>query len=192
MRAAVIAVIVVALVAGSADPAGGQQQGQAEDSSWVPVPPVEQLARLRPFLGLYQHSGQTWISDRPGQGPWRGTLHVTPAGKGWFVDWIISTQSGPIDRQLRMIMTWDADAGEYRVWRFGSTPGDAGHMGQVHFEGEALVMEWHGAPMQDGSPGIFRNTVTLRGDDVLVIRSEAEKSDGTVVLLGEWINRRLL
>src|SRR5690606_28358515 len=119
---------------------------ESDDSAWVPTPPTEQLARLRPFLGLYRHSDQTWITDRPGQGPWRGTLEVKPAGKGWYVDWIISTQSGPIDRQLRMIMTWDDDAGEYRVWRFASSAGDAGHMGRVRFAGDDLVMEWHGAP----------------------------------------------
>jgi hypothetical protein len=191
MRAVVIGMVAV-LLAGAAERSHAQDTTAAGDSAWVPVPPTEQLARLRPYLGLYQHSGQTWISDRPGQGPWRGTLEVKPAGKGWYVDWIISTQSGPIDRQLRMLVTWSVEGNEYRVWRFGSTPGDAGHMGRVRFEGDALIMEWNGAPMPDGSRGTFRNIVRLHGDDELVIRSEAENSEGSVVLLGEWTNRRLL
>lgn len=181
MRALSIAAVALALVTGPAGVVAAQD-----------APPVEQLAQLRPYLGMYRHADQTWITDQPGQGPWRGTLEVKPALKGWFVEWVINTQSGPIDRQLRMLMTWDAAAGEYRVWRFATVAGDAGHMGRVRFDGDALIMEWHGAPMPDGSRGIFRNTVRMHGGDELVIRSEAEQSDGAVVLLGEWTNRRLL
>lgn len=154
--------------------------------------PVERLARFRPYVGLYQHADQTWIGEGAMRGPWRGTLEVGPAVKGWFVEWTINTVSGPLDRQLRMLMTWNEAAGEYQVWRFETLPGSAGAMGRVRFAGDSLIMEWADSPFPDGTTGTFRNTAWMDGPDTLVIRSEAVGGDGTVVLLGEWTNRRLL
>ncbi len=160
---------------------------------WAQAPaPVEELARFRPYVGLYAHADQKWIGDGPMAGPWNGTLEVRPAVKGWFVEWVISTQSPPLDRQLRMLMTWDEEAGEYRVWRFETLPGSAGAMGRVRFVADSLVMEWADAPFPDGSTGTYRNTVWLDGRRALIIRSEAVRRDGGIVLLGEWTSRRLL
>lgn len=47
-----------------------------------PEPPVEQLAKLQPFVvGLYTHTEQYF----DGVGPFNGTLEVGPAVKGWYV-----------------------------------------------------------------------------------------------------------
>lgn len=147
-------------------------QAQSDPSN-VPEPPTEHLARLEPFLGAYAHT-----MDYAGQ-EWAGTLDVRPAVKGWYVEWEINTQSGPIDRQLRLLVTWDREAERYRIWRFETLdplpPG--ANEGAGHFEGDEFVMEWAMAA-PDGEPGTFRNRVRMEGADTLVIVTEGEGASG--------------
>jgi hypothetical protein len=88
------------------------------DTTNIPAPPAAELAPLQPFFGAYEHDDNFW----EGTGPFRGTLEVRPAVKDWCVEWIINTQYGPIDRQLRMLATRDSELGRYRVWRFETLP----------------------------------------------------------------------
>lgn len=170
LRIAVLAALVLTL---SPTP-----QAQTDPAD-IPEPPTEHLARFAPFLGTYAHT-----MDYAGQ-EWAGTLDVRPAVKGWYVEWEINTQSGPIDRQLRLLMTWDHEAERYRIWRFETLdplPPDVNE-GAGHFEDDAFVMEW-ALPAPDGAPGTFRNRVRMEGADTLVIVTEGERASGEVQQIG--------
>jgi hypothetical protein len=68
----------------------------------VPKPPTAELAKFKPFLGKYDVSGDF------AKLPWSGTLELSPAIKGWFVEQTILVKSEGIDREFRMLVTWDA------------------------------------------------------------------------------------
>lgn len=160
------------------------------DPENVPEPPVEQLRALQPFLGLYAHTDQEYA----GVGPWSGTVGVTPAVKGWYVEWVINTHHQAIDRQLRMIMTWDEELGRYRIWRFSTTPQLPPGIveGEARFVADTLVMEWEGVPHPEtGAPGTFRNRAFMDGPDELVIVSDVLPEGATErIQLGEWRSKR--
>lgn len=159
------------------------------DAENPPEPPVERLAALHPFFGLYAHSDQHYANV----GPWAGTLEVGPAVKGWYVEWVINTHHGPIDRQLRMIMTWDEELQRYRVWRFETTPQQPPGTveGEARFVGDTLVMEWEDVPGPGGGAGTFRNRAFMDGPDELVIISDVLPQGRTErIQLGEWRNER--
>jgi hypothetical protein len=101
---------------------------------------------------------------------WVGTLELRMAVKGWYVEWEINVQSGPIDRQLRMFITWDPDMETYRVWRFETLPPAPLERseGVGRFEGEAFVMEWD-PPTPWGVPGLFRNILRFEDDKTLLV-----------------------
>ena len=171
--------------------AGGSEVRAQADTTSFPAPPVEKLSALRPFLGLYVHTDNYWEDT----GPWRGTLEVRPALKGWYVEFVVDTHFGPIDRQNRMILTWDDDLERYRVWRFETVPPlpPEAAEGRARFEGEELVMEWDTPPGPWGAGGTFRNRVSMDGPDELVIVSEdLPAGGGEPVRLSEWRNRRRL
>ena len=159
------------------------------DAEHPPQPPVERLAALEPFVGFYTHADQRWMDV----GPFAGTLEVRPAVKGWYVEWVIDTHHRAIDRQLRMIMTWDENQGHYRVWRFETLPQQPPGTveARARFVGDTLVMEWEGVPGPRGGAGTFRNRAFMDGPDELVIISDV-LPDGTDrwIQLGEWRNER--
>jgi hypothetical protein len=73
---------------------GGQTSSAQIDPRNVPKPATAELAKLKPFFGLYEHT-----MDFAGLA-WSGTLEVSPAVKGWYVEWIINTHHRhKIDRQ---------------------------------------------------------------------------------------------
>jgi len=159
------------------------------DPNNIPEPPTTALVRLQPFLGTYTVKGDFGGRD------WAGSLDLRPAVKGWYVEWEINVHSGPIDRQLRMMITWDRETENYRIWRFetsGPAPTDRAE-GTGRFEGSEFVMEWR-TPTPDGEPGIFRNRVRLEGPDTLVITTEGERlsGGGGIVQVGVTIARRRL
>lgn len=159
------------------------------DTSNVPRPPAAELEKLRPFLGMYEHKDQYWA----GAGPWQGTIEVRSAVRGWYVEWIINTRFGPIDRQLRMLTTFDRELGRYRVWRFetdAQEPPDAVEA-EARFAGAEFVMEWKNSRGPSGQRGTFRNRIRMEGPNELVIISEAEPPGVPVIRLGEWRNRRV-
>lgn len=166
------------------------QVGNAQlDPNNIPQPPTEALARLQPFFGTYtvtgKHAGREWA----------GTLDVRPAVKGWYVEWVFNVHSGPIDRQLRMLMTWDRDSDRYRIWRFATVPpAPAGRAeGTGRFTGKEFVMEW-AEPAPDGEPGTFRNRAKMEDADTLVIVSEGERAsaEGEIHRIGVTTARRRL
>lgn len=163
---------------------------QGSDTTAIPVPPAEQLAKLAPFFGSYEHDANDWM----GVGPFRGTLDVGPAVKGWYVEWVINTHYGPIDRQLRMLVTWDERLGRYRIWRFEtdsqSPPGTVEAEGSM--QDDEFVMEWKEARGPRGQRGTFRNRVRMNGPNELVIVSEVEMESGETMQLGVWRNRRII
>lgn len=156
-----------------------------------PEPPVERLGVLEPFLGLYVHTDQTFGN----LGPWAGTLEVRPAVKGWYVEWVINTHHRAIDRQNRMIMTWDEKLGRYRVWRFETTPQLPQGVveGTARSVGDTLVMEWENVPGPRGGTGIYRNRAFMDGPDELLIITDVLPEGATEhIRLGEWRNQRRL
>jgi hypothetical protein len=159
------------------------------DTTNIPLPPAAELAALQPFFGAYEHDDNYW----EGMGPFRGTLEVRPAVKGWYVEWIINTQYGPIDRQLRMLITWDRELGHYRVWRFETLPQlpPGAVEAEARFEGEEFVMEWRNTPGPAGGRGTFRNRIRMESPDELVVVSEVEPEAGGLIRLGVWRNRRV-
>ena len=57
--------------------------------------PTAQLAKFKPFLGKYDVSGDF------AKLPWSGTLGLSPAIKGWFVEQTILVKSEDIDREFQ-------------------------------------------------------------------------------------------
>ena len=155
-----------------------------------PQPPVERLARFRPFFGLYVHADQEYAGLRP----WSGTLDVGPAVKGWYVEWVINTHHAAVDRQLRMLMTWDDELGRYRIWRFETTPQAPPQRmeGEGRFAGDTLVMEWNDVPGPRGQPpATFRNRAFMaQPDELLIITDVLPQGASEWIRLGEWRNRR--
>lgn len=183
-RSATLACLLCLLALSAAAPASAQM-----DPENPPEPPSERLAELEPFFGLYTHTGQRWA----GVGPFSGTLEVRPAVKGWYVEWIIDTHHRAIDRQLRMLVTWDEELERYRVWRFETVPQQPPGTVEAaaRFMGDTLVMEWEGVPGPSGRRGTFRNRAYMDGPDELVIISDVLPGGGDErMVLGEWRSQR--
>lgn len=114
--------------------------GAQTDPNNVPKPPIAELKKFNPYLGSY-----TVTSDFAGQ-KWAGTLEWKPAIKNWYLQSTILLKDATkkIDRELRIMMTWDERLRKYRLWRFQTTP----HAPPDQLEGEAkfmadeLVQEW--------------------------------------------------
>ncbi len=178
-----LSVCTLALAVGAAE---ARAQTDPEN---LPEPPVEQLAKLQPFVGLYAHTDQYW----EGVGPWTGTLEVGPAVKGWYVEFVINTHYETIDRQLRMIMTWDEGLQRYRVWRFSTVPQQppGAVEGEARFVADTLVMQWERMRSPQGVPGTFRNRVFMDGPDKLVIISDGLPEGASEwIRIGEWRSKR--
>jgi hypothetical protein len=155
------------------------------DPDNIPQPPSAELARLDPFLGSYEVTSD--YSDQQ----FLGTLELRPAVKGWYVEWEINVQSGSIDRQLRMFITWDRELQTYRIWRFETLPPAPSERaeGIGRFEGDEFVMEWN-EPTPWGQPGLFRNRLKMDDPNTLIIISEGEPLGGEVVEIGVTTARR--
>ena len=167
---------------------GGAPLAAQTDTLEIPDPPAERLAALEPFFGSYVHTENTYA----GVGPWRGTLDVRPALKGWYVEWVINTRYGPIDREARFLVTWDDDLGRYRVWRFDTMPQyPPGHIeGEGQLVGGELVLEWKDSPGPNGQKGAFRDRIRMEGDD-LVFVTEVDPEHGEPFQLSHWRTLRI-
>ena len=165
-------------------------QDAKRDSNTRATPPTDALAPFEPFIGLYEFAGE-WEGA-----PYRGTLEVKPAVKGWYVEWVINVHSvresdPPIDRQLRMLTSWDRFAEQYRIWRFETNNPVLMGGGKARFDGDAFIMEWR-TPGPDGERGTFRNRVFLKSPDEIVIVSEGERDSGEVEQIGVGTGKRRL
>jgi hypothetical protein len=168
---------------------GGAPLSAQLDTLHLPPPPAERLAALEPFFGSYVYTENTYA----GMGPWRGTLDVGPAVKGWYVEWTINTRYGPIDRQARFLLTWDERLGCYRAWRFETTPQDppGSVEGTGRLEGGELVIEWRDVPGPEGRKGTFRDRFRMEGPDEQVIVSEVDPEGGRTLQIGVWRSLRI-
>ena len=184
-RAVLLALSWVA-AGGLAAPAARAQMS----ADHLPEPPTARLAALRPFFGLYTHRNAEWRDV----GRFNGTMKVGPAIKGWYVEWVVDTQSDAIDRERRMFITWDEELGHYRVWGFETTPQDppGAVEGTARLVGDTLVMEWEGMRGPPGAPPFtYRNRMYMAGPDELVTVTEVlPKGADEPILLGEWHNKR--
>jgi hypothetical protein len=158
------------------------------DPKNVPQPPKAELNRFEPFLGKYavtpsEYAGRTWT----------GTVEIKIAVKGWYIEWTNLVKTEGIDRELRMLMTWDKNANRYRIWRFSTGGIEAQNEGEVRFEGNELIMEWKGTK-PDGSPAIFRNRCTMKSKDELQVITESNRrpGDANLVRVGVLTGKRLL
>lgn len=187
-RRAPLLVLPWLLVVGLAAAPGRAQM----DPEQPPEPPSERLAALQPFFGLYAHRDAEWR----GVGRFTGTMQIGPAIKGWYVEWVIDTQSGAIDRERRMLITWDQKLGSYRVWGFETTPQTPPGTveGTARFRGDTLVMEWEGITGPPGAPpATYRNRLYMAGPDELVTVTDVlPEGASEPILLGEWHNERRL
>lgn len=160
------------------------------DPDNLPEPPTERLAALEPFFGLYAHTDAEWR----GVGEFTGTMEIGPAVKGWYVEWVVDTRSGPIDRERRMLITWDEKLGHYRVWGFETTPQTPPGTveGTARLVADTLVMEWEGMPGPPGTPpATYRNRMFMAGPDELVTVTDVlPEGASEPILLGEWHNER--
>ncbi len=159
------------------------------DTTHVPTRPAAQLDELQPFFGTYVYTDNYY----GGMGPWRGTLTVRSAIKGWYVEWTINTRFGPIDRQLTMLTTWDEALGRYRIWRFETLPQDrpGAVEAEGRLEGGVFIMEWKESRGPNGERGTFRNRISMMGPDSIVIISEVQPEHGPTFKLGDWKGVRI-
>lgn len=167
---------------------GCETSSAQTDPNNVPKPPTAELAKFKPFVGLYEQT-----MDFAGLA-FSGTLEIGPAVKGWYVEWIINTHhEHTIDRQLRMLMTWDRKLGKYRVWRFATVDPEAGIEGDARFAGSELIMEWKTTDPRtpDHLPTLYRNRIRMNGPDELVIVTEGERN-GKIEQIGITKARRRL
>lgn len=159
------------------------------DTTDVPLPPAARLARLERFFGTYEHSNQYYA----GLGPFEGTIHIGPAVKGWYVEIVIDTRYGPVDRELRLLTTWDETLGHYRVWRFETYPQTP--PGTIEaaawFEGDDFVMDWRDTRGPDGDLGIFRDRFRMEDRDRLLIVTDVDVDWADPVHLGDFRSRRV-
>jgi len=144
------------------------------DTNNVPKPPIAELKKFNPYLGMYNV-----ISDYAGL-KFKGTLEWKPEIKNWYLQSTIQLQdeSKKIDRELRIMMTWDAQLQKYRLWRFQTTP----HAPPDELEGEAkfvndeLVQEWKFKDDND-SVILFRNRLKMTSPNEMQIISEVETGE---------------
>jgi hypothetical protein len=180
-RSAVLFVLIGAAVAafGQSDPRN------------VPAPPVAELAKFRPYLGMYEQT-MDWRGLA-----FSGTIEIKAAVKGWYVEWIINTHhQQAIDRENRLIMTWDRNLKKYRIWRFETLDPlpPEGTEGEVRFSGEELIMEWKGPkdPVRGMDVKFYRNRVRFTGKDEFEIVTELEPKEGELRKLGVTRAKRRL
>ena len=158
------------------------------DPKNVPQPPKAELNRFEPFLGKYAVTPSEYAGRK-----WTGTIEIKSAVKGWYIEWTNLVKTEGIDRELRMLMTWDKNANKYRIWRFETVDPSAQNEGEVRFEGSELIMEWKGTK-PDGSPAIFSNRCAMKSKDELQMITESNRRPGNanVVRIGVTTGKRLL
>lgn len=149
----------------------------------VPSPPTADLAKFKPFLGKYDVSGDF------AKLPWRGTLELAPAVKGWFVEQTILVKSQGIDREFRMLVTWDPTERKYRAWRFETLPIGRKNEAEFRFEGTEMITEWV-YDNEDGSKTTARNRYHWVSKDRLEILSTMKAGDQPERQLGVLVGSR--
>ena len=149
--------------------------GQTDPAN-VPKPPSAQLKIYEPFFGRYNMT-----SDYGGL-KFKGTIEVKPVIKGWYVEQTILVKSPDkrIDREFRMLVTYDTIQHKYRVWRFETLPPAPGET-TLRTEGADIILEMTIPPLKEGGqPEIFYNRYSMVSKDHMKVISEIHSLDGKV------------
>ncbi|MFN2455907.1 MAG: hypothetical protein ABR577_16985 [Pyrinomonadaceae bacterium] len=150
----------------------------------VPKPPSAELKKFEPLLGKYNLT-----SDFAGH-KWSGTMEIKPAVRGWYVERILVIKSAEgVDREFRLMITYDQTLKRYRIWRFETTPPLMKNEGVGRFDGDVFVEEYE-LDTPDGSKSILRNRTTTNNNEVRTI-TEVVDASGKVTPIGITIAKRV-
>jgi len=150
--------------------------GQTDPNN-VPKPPTSKLKIYEPFFGKYKMT-----SDYGGL-KFDGTIEVKPVIKGWYVEQtiLVKSQGNKIDREFRMMVTYDTVQQTYRVWRFETLPPIASET-KLRTEGSDIILEMQVPPLKEGGQTeIIYNRYSMVSKDKMKIVSEVRSLDGKVV-----------
>jgi ketosteroid isomerase-like protein len=155
------------------------------DPKKVPQPPSAELKKFDPFLGKYQVSGDF------ANLPWTGTLELKKAIKGWYIEQIILVKTEGIDREFRILATWDKNVQKYRLWGFQTLPIMPDNGGEIRFEGNEMITEWVSV-RPDGSQVTSSNRYRFISKDELEIVSFRQVGGGAAEKIGFLKGTRML
>lgn len=147
------------------------------DAKNIPKPPTARLKIYDPFFGKYNMA-----SDYGGL-KFNGTIEVKPVIKGWYVEQtiLVKSQGNKIDREFRMMVTYDTIQQKYRVWRFETLPPALGET-TLRTEGNDIILEMQVPPIKESEPPeIFYNRYSMVSKDRMKIVSEVHSLDGKVI-----------
>ena len=152
------------------------------DPKNVPQPPTAELAKFDPFLGKYEVSGDF------ANLPWAGSLELREVIKGWYIEQIILVKTGGIDREFRILATWDKNLQKYRLWGFQTLPMML--EGEVRFQGDEMTTEWVSV-RPDGSHARSTNRYRFVSKDELEILSYRQVGNGPTEKIGFLKGKRV-
>jgi hypothetical protein len=155
------------------------------DPKNVPQPPTAELKKFDPFLGKYQVSGEF------ANLPWTGTLELNRVIKGWYIEQIILIKTEGIDREFRILATWDKNVQKYRLWGFQTLPIMPDNGGEIRFEGDEMITEWISV-RPDGSQVTSSNRYRFVSKDELEIVSFRQVGTGATGKIGFLKGKRML
>src|SRR5438128_5240527 len=155
------------------------------DPKNVPQPPTAELRKFDPFLGKFKVSGEF------ANLPWSGTLELKPAIKGWYIEQVILIKTEGIDREFRILATWDKNVQKYRLWGFQTLPIMQDNGGEIRFEGDEMITEWVSA-RPDGSQVRSSNRYRFVSQDELEILSYRQVGNGRLEKIGFLKGKRML
>jgi len=155
------------------------------DPKNVPQPPTAELSKFDPFLGKYQVYGDFTSL------PWAGTLELKRAIKGWYIEQIILVQTEGIDREFRILATWDKNVHKYRLWGFQTLPIMPDNGGEIRFEGDQMITEWVSV-RPDGSAVTSSNRYRFVSQDELEILSYRQAGNGSAEKIGFLNAKRMM
>lgn len=153
-----------------------ESYGQTNPNS-IPKPPTAKLKIYEPFIGRYNMS-----SDYGGL-KFNGTIEIKPVIKGWYIEQtiLVISADSKIDREFRMMVTYDSVQSKYRVWRFETLP-------VIPFEttlrtqDSDIILEMQVPPLKEGDPQeIIYNRYSMVSKDQMKIVSEVRSLDGKVI-----------
>jgi len=147
------------------------------DPNKIPKPPTAKLKIYEPFMGKYNMT-----SDYGGL-KFTGTIEIKPVIKGWYVEQtiLVKSQGNKIDREFRMMVTYDTIQEKYRVWRFETLPPMPGET-TLRTEGSDIVLEMQVPPLKEGGePEIIYNRYSMVSKDRMKIVSEVHSLDGKLI-----------
>jgi ketosteroid isomerase-like protein len=155
------------------------------DPKSVPQPPTAELRKFDPFLGKYKVSGDF------ANLPWAWTLELKRAIKNWYIEQIILIKTEGIDREFRILATWDKNVQKYRLWGFQTLPTVIENGGEIRFEGDEMITQWV-SPRPDGSQVTSSNRYKFVSKDELEILSYRQAGGGPMEKIGFLKGKRVL